>query len=153
MGRVSSSMPIVSSGASFPKCGGQLSYEGQDQLSCVRVIHINRDRGCGRATDADTMAPGDSTGPSDLCGPSGSMTLRCQHGLRCPPRLQASARLLVVTGAVDIYADPIFSRAWTQTWPTAAARARTSPWAMDGGAGCSDLHGTFGGSPDSQIPG
>lgn len=69
MGRASSSMPTVSSGASFPKCGGQLSCEGQDQLSCVRVMDISTDPGCGRATDPD-MAPQLQLRPG------------CHHGFR-----------------------------------------------------------------------
>lgn len=77
-------------------------------------------------TSDSSRAMGGSTGHSDPYDPSSSLTLRHQHGPRCQSRPLASARPLVVTGALDISSNSGCSRA---TYPDIALTTAQA-WTM-----------------------
>ena len=96
-------------------------------LGCRRAMDPVMASSCSPDPDI-TMVPGGSMYHSHLYGPGYSLALGHQHSPRWLIRSQATIRPLVATGATDINADPAVAVGpQTRTWPSAAARAWTTP--------------------------
>lgn len=80
-------------------------------------LDVSKDFGSRRATDPDmahphlgldnnTMAPGGSISHPVSNGPVDSLTLKDQQGLRCQPKLWASAQPSVAMGDMGVNSEP-----------------------------------------------
>ena len=90
----------------------------------------------------DTMAQGGSTGHLEWLEPSGILALESPHMARFGPRSRIYVLPLMVIGALNISADPVFGRVINSDMALDGVQARTMPWtwlALSGTQVCMSL--------------